>query len=78
MDYAPLIKELGRGARGARDLSREDAEQLFGAMLDGQVPDMELGAMLIALRVKGESAAEVAGTTSTAATAPSSCWTRWG
>jgi anthranilate phosphoribosyltransferase len=61
MDYAPLIKELGRGARGARDLSREDAEQLFGAMLDGRVPDMELGAMLIALRVKGESAAEVAG-----------------
>jgi anthranilate phosphoribosyltransferase len=61
MNYAPLIKELGRGARGARDLSREQAEQLFGEMLDGQVPDMELGAMLIALRVKGESTDEVAG-----------------
>jgi anthranilate phosphoribosyltransferase len=61
MNYAPLIKELGRGARGARDLSREQAEALFGEMLDGQVPDMELGAMLIALRVKGESADEVAG-----------------
>jgi len=61
MNYAALIKELGRGARGARDLPRTDAEQLFGAMLDGQVPDMELGAMLIALRVKGESADEVAG-----------------
>jgi len=61
MDYAALIKELGRGARGARDLPREQAEQLFGAMLDGQVPDMELGAILIALRVKGESADEVAG-----------------
>ncbi|HEY1128953.1 MAG TPA: DNA-binding protein YbiB [Roseateles sp.] len=61
MDYAALIKELGRGARGARDLSRTQAEQLFGAMLDGQVPDMELGAVLIALRVKGESADEVAG-----------------
>ncbi|HEY8879153.1 MAG TPA: DNA-binding protein YbiB [Roseateles sp.] len=61
MNYAPLIKELGRGARGARDLSREQAEQLFGEMLDGRVPDMELGAMLIALRVKGESADEVAG-----------------
>lgn len=61
MNYAPLIKELGRGARGARDLNREQAEQLFGEMLDGQVPDMELGAMLIALRVKGESADEVAG-----------------
>ncbi len=61
MNYAPLIKELGRGARGARDLSRDQAEELFGEMLDGQVPDMELGAMLIALRVKGESADEVAG-----------------
>ena len=61
MDYAPLIKEVGRGARGARDMSRAQAEELFGEMLDGRVPDMELGALLIALRVKGESADEVAG-----------------
>ena len=61
MDYAPLIKEVGRGARGARDLTREQAEQLFGEMLDGQVPELELGAFLIALRVKGESAEEMAG-----------------
>ena len=61
MDHAPLIKEVGRGARGARDLTRAQAEQLFGEMLDGQVPDMELGALLIAMRVKGESADEVAG-----------------
>ncbi|MFX8180047.1 glycosyl transferase, partial [Acinetobacter baumannii] len=56
MDYAALIKEVGRGARGARDLTRAQAENLFGAMLDGVVPDLELGALLIALRVKGESA----------------------
>ncbi|NCT82104.1 MAG: DNA-binding protein YbiB [Comamonadaceae bacterium] len=61
MNYAPLIKELGRGARGARDLTREQAQDLFGAMLDARVPDMELGALLIALRVKGESAEEIAG-----------------
>lgn len=61
MDYPALIKELGRGARGARDLPRDTAEALFGAMLDGQVPDLQLGAILIALRVKGESADEVAG-----------------
>lgn len=61
MDYAPLIKEVGRGARGARDLTRAQAETLFGEMLDGAVPDLELGALLIALRVKGESADEVAG-----------------
>ena len=61
MNYAALIRDLGRGARGARDLAREPAEQLFGAILDGQVPELELGALLIALRVKGESADEVAG-----------------
>lgn len=61
MDYASLIKEVGRGARGARDLTREQAEALFGAMLDDGVPQLELGALLIALRVKGESAEEVAG-----------------
>ncbi|MCE4554569.1 DNA-binding protein YbiB [Pelomonas cellulosilytica] len=61
MDYAPLIKEVGRGTRGARDLSREQAERLFGDMLDGRVPDLELGALLVALRVKGESADELAG-----------------
>lgn len=61
MDYPSLIKEVGRGARGARDLSRTDAESLFGAMLDGRVPELELGALLIALRVKGESADEMAG-----------------
>lgn len=61
MDYAAVIKEVGRGTRGARDLTREQAQALFSAMLDGDVPDLELGALLIALRVKGESADEVAG-----------------
>ncbi|MFG6462200.1 DNA-binding protein YbiB [Roseateles sp. DXS20W] len=72
MDYAPLIKEVGRGTKGARDLTRDQAEQLFGEMLDGTVPDMELGALLIAMRIKGESADEVAGflTAMAARTAP--------
>jgi len=61
MNYAHYLKELGRGAEGSRDLSREDACQLYGAMLDGGVPDLELGALLIALRVKGESLEEMLG-----------------
>lgn len=58
---AALIKEIGRGARGARHLSRTDAQALYAAILAGHVSDLELGAVLIALRVKGENADELAG-----------------
>ena len=61
MQFAPLIKEIGRGSKGARDMDATTAEALFGAILDGQVPDMELGAILLSLRIKGESAAELQG-----------------
>jgi anthranilate phosphoribosyltransferase len=61
MQFAPLIKEIGRGSKGARDLDTATAEALFGAILDGTVPDMELGAILISLRIKGECEAELAG-----------------
>jgi anthranilate phosphoribosyltransferase len=55
MNLPAMIKEIGRGAKGARSLTAEQAEALFGAMLDGEVPDLELGAIVIALRVKSES-----------------------
>lgn len=61
MQFAPLIKDIGRGSKGARDMDGAQAEALFGAILDGQVPDLELGAILLSLRIKGESAAELQG-----------------
>lgn len=61
MNYAAIIKEIGRGAKGARSMSREQAQILFGQILDGDVPPLELGAILMALRIKGESADELAG-----------------
>ena len=61
MNYAQYIREIGRGAEGARDLSCEDAHRLYGALLDGGVPDLELGAIILGLRVKGESLAEMLG-----------------
>jgi anthranilate phosphoribosyltransferase len=61
MKYSEIIKEVGRGKDGATDLSEETACAIYGAMLDGEVPDLELGALLIALRVKGESEAEMMG-----------------
>jgi anthranilate phosphoribosyltransferase len=61
MNFAHFIRELGRGSEGARDMSLGEAQQLYGAMLDGGVPDLELGAIAIALRVKGETADEMVG-----------------
>jgi anthranilate phosphoribosyltransferase len=58
---AAYIREIGRGARGARGLSREQAHKLYGAILAGHVSDLELGAVLLAYRIKGESAEELAG-----------------
>jgi len=60
-DLRSILKEIGRGAHGARALAREEAQKLFGAMLDGAVPDMELGAILLAYRIKGETAEELIG-----------------
>jgi len=61
MGYGQYIKEIGRGAEGARDLSQDDAQHLYAAMLDGGVPDLELGAIILGMRVKGESLDEMLG-----------------
>jgi anthranilate phosphoribosyltransferase len=61
MNWGTLIKEIGRGPHGARDLGEEDAYRMFAAMLDGAVPELELGGIMIALRIKGESVAELRG-----------------
>jgi anthranilate phosphoribosyltransferase len=58
---AGYIREIGRGAKAAGDLSRNDARSLYAAMLGGLVPDLQLGAILLAMRVKGESLDELAG-----------------
>jgi anthranilate phosphoribosyltransferase len=55
------IKEIGRGKNAARDLSQEDARTLFTAILNNDIPPLQLGAILIAMRIKGESLDELAG-----------------
>lgn len=56
-----IIKEIGRGKNAAGDLSRDDARTLYTAMLAGEIPPLQLGAIYIALRIKGESLDELAG-----------------
>ena len=61
MGIAQYIKEIGRGKEGARSLTREQAADLLGQVLDGAVSDLEVGAFCIAMRIKGESPQEMAG-----------------
>ena len=61
MSISQYIKEIGRGARGAKPLTREQATDLFGQVLDGTVTDLEIGAFCLAMRIKGETSEEMAG-----------------
>lgn len=61
MELNKIIKEVGRGKNHARDIDFDTARALYGAMLDGEVPDLEMGSILIALRIKGEGEAEMRG-----------------
>ncbi|MCL2898633.1 DNA-binding protein YbiB [Brenneria tiliae] len=61
MDYTKVIKEVGRGKNHARDLDQATAYELYRRMLDGDVPELELGGLLIAFRIKGESESEMLG-----------------
>lgn len=58
---APYLREIGRGKDGARALSRDQARDLMGLILDGRVGDLELGGFALAMRIKGETPEELAG-----------------
>ena len=61
MAIGKYIKEIGRGKDGARALTRAQAADLLGQVLDGLVTDLEIGAFCLSMRIKGETAQEMAG-----------------
>ena len=61
MGISQYIKEIGRGKDGARPLTRAQAADLLGQVLDGAVSDLEVGAFCLAMRIKGETPEEMAG-----------------
>ena len=61
MSIATYLKDIGRGKEGARALTREQATDLMGQLLDGQLTDLEIGAFCAAMRIKGETPDEMAG-----------------
>jgi anthranilate phosphoribosyltransferase len=65
-DYAgfrAVIKAVGTGPRGSRALSFDEARDATAGLLAGEVSPVQAGAFLIAMRIKGETPAELAGIT---------------
>lgn len=60
LEFTKIIKEIGRGARGARGLAPADAYASFTALLKDEVDDVQLGAWWLAMRIKGENEEELA------------------
>lgn len=61
--FAVFVRTLGKGKKGARSLTRDEARDAMGMLLDGRVEEAQLGAFLMLLRHKEESAEELAGFT---------------
>lgn len=59
--FAQFIRTLGRGQKGSRSLTQQEAHEAMGMILDGLVEPVQLGAFLMLVRVKEETPEEVAG-----------------
>lgn len=59
--FAPFVRILGKGKNGTRSLTREEAAEAMGMILDDKVMPEQLGAFLMLLRVKEEAPEELAG-----------------
>jgi anthranilate phosphoribosyltransferase len=56
-----LIRALGRGKKGTRDLLEEEAEFIMNQILNQHISGPQLGAFLMLMRVKEETAEELTG-----------------
>ena len=61
MSLAAALREIGRGREGARALTQAQACEVFEQILEGQVSGVQLGAFCAAMRIKGETPAEMLG-----------------
>ena len=57
----PLIKEALARLLAGEDLNREAARETLGAILSGQVTPAQIGGLLVAWRLKGETVEEITG-----------------
>jgi anthranilate phosphoribosyltransferase len=59
--FRAVIKAVGTGPRGSRALTFEEARDATAGLIAGDVSPVQAGAFLIAMRIKGEAPAELAG-----------------
>ncbi len=60
-DLKPFLAKVATG----ESLSREEAQDAFGILMSGEATPSQIGAFLMALRVRGETVAEMTGAVST-------------
>ncbi|MEM9048782.1 MAG: glycosyl transferase family protein [Pseudomonadota bacterium] len=61
MSLAEHVRILGRGPGRSRSLTSEEAASAMGLMLSGEAAAEAVGALLMLLRMKGETSQEIAG-----------------
>lgn len=61
-----LIAKIGKGAKASKDLTWDEAKQAMRQLIEGQATPVQVGAFLLAMRVKMESVSELAAFTSAA------------
>ncbi len=59
--FAPYVRILGKGRKGSRPLTQEEACQAMRMIMAGRVLPEQLGAFLMLMRVKEETPEELAG-----------------
>ncbi|MGZ4396212.1 MAG: anthranilate phosphoribosyltransferase [Gaiellaceae bacterium] len=56
-----MIQDALQKAIDGHDLTREEARDVMGSVMEGEATPAQIGGLLVALRVKGETADEIAG-----------------
>jgi len=65
-EFSEFIAKIGKGQKASKDLTWEEAKQAMRLLIEGQASPAQVGAFLLAMRVKMESVAELAAFTAVA------------
>ncbi|MCP9464070.1 MAG: anthranilate phosphoribosyltransferase [Nitrospira sp.] len=63
MAFQDILAKIAKGPKTSKDLTWEETKQAIKALVEGEASPVQVGAFLIAMRVKSESVAELAGMT---------------